>query len=74
MAEEGVRPEEPRGVKAERWLSATVKIFRVPAVVPGRSPEELNICVRIRDSIQDIRTIGNVCLIWSRSTAERAER
>jgi len=37
----------------------TAKTFRVLAVTSGLSPVKQGICIRIRDSIQGMRTIGS---------------
>ena len=46
-AEEGVRPEEPPRVKAERWFFAIGRTLQAVAVASRRSPRETNICVGI---------------------------
>jgi len=73
-----VRPEESQGEKAESWFSATARRFLPAVVASGCTPGGINIRVGIRDldrvSSVGMRTIGNVCSICLRSTAERAER
>ena len=49
MAEKGVRPEESRGAKAERWLFAIARRFRPVVVAFDRTPGEMNIRIGIRD-------------------------